>query len=122
MKPCNLYPGRIGSHGYGVLPGEFLAHRQAYADAHGVPLSSLKGLTVRHSCDVRACREPAHLSTGTHLDNMRDMRQRATDSKPATRGAWRTCRPRKPGSPWQPYGRTWRRAAGRADNLTMRKI
>lgn len=56
------------------------SHRLAYELAHGaVPLP---GLCVTHSCDNRACCNPAHLSVGTKKDNHDDMKARDRVTKP----------------------------------------
>lgn len=51
-----------------------------------------QGMDVRHSCHNRACVNPAHLSLGTRLDNMRDMkeagRQRRGEDKPNHKLTW----------------------------------
>jgi len=60
--------------GYGLLSidaktGKKLAHRIVYTLTKGnIP----DGLVVMHSCDNPSCCNPAHLSCGTQLDNMRD--------------------------------------------------
>jgi hypothetical protein len=61
-----------GSDDYGrfALAGRRVpAHRFAYEVAVG-PIP--EGLRVLHSCDNPPCCNPAHLSLGTDLDNMRD--------------------------------------------------
>lgn len=62
--------------GYGLVYRDGVrhyAHRVAYADSVGVPISALKGLVVRHKCDDPRCVNPDHLLPGTQADNMRDM-------------------------------------------------
>lgn len=64
-------------NGYGVAwadlgdgPRTHTAHRVAFYLANG--RAADLSLDVMHSCDNRLCCNPAHLSEGTRLDNMRD--------------------------------------------------
>ena len=50
-----------------------LAHRLAYVRHHKLKLADIEGQLVLHSCDVRNCVNPEHLSLGTHKDNSQDM-------------------------------------------------
>lgn len=72
MKDCVLWDGAIGNHGYGCTTTGALAHRVAYAEANGLDHKTMGGV-VMHSCDVRACVEPSHLTLGTHQQNTQDM-------------------------------------------------
>lgn len=51
-------------------------HRVAYCFTRSIPLSYIKGLVVRHTCDNPRCINPRHLLIGTQQDNMNDMLSR----------------------------------------------
>lgn len=87
MKPCKEWRGKKTAAGYGVTyrgGGMFYAHRQSYADSAGIAYEDIVG-EVRHMCDNRGCYEPTHLETGTHAENMRDMRVRGRACSGETR-------------------------------------
>jgi hypothetical protein len=51
----------------------YAAHRLAFLLANGhLP----DNMNVCHSCDNRLCINPAHLFLGTHIDNMKDMKEK----------------------------------------------
>lgn len=71
---CWPWMGRLNKYGYGQLSAgntEVLAHRAAYFLSNPEMDHSL---CVMHSCDNPKCCNPAHLSLGTHSENMGDMR------------------------------------------------
>lgn len=70
---CWEWQGGRDAHNYGKLrigrAHQELAHRRSYI-LHKGPLSPAD--VVRHSCDNPPCVNPAHLHSGTHLDNILD--------------------------------------------------
>ncbi len=63
-----------------------LKHRAVYCDAHGLPLSAIDGLVIRHTCDNPRCINPLHLVKGTHQDNVRDRVQRNRSARGERQG------------------------------------
>ena len=74
---CWLWIGSISTFGYGQLgmPGAVpvRAHVLSYKLFKG---KVKRGLDVMHSCDVRCCVNPDHLSLGTRKQNMTDALKR----------------------------------------------
>jgi HNH endonuclease len=73
-EACWLWEGATTKKGYGTIrtaDGRLTyVHVLVFTHMHG-PL--LPGLEVAHSCDVRNCVRPDHLSAKSHAGNMNDM-------------------------------------------------
>lgn len=76
---CLNFDGFLNQWGYGMCwhnGSSQLAHRVAYTEARGLPIESIKGKVVRHTCDNPTCVNPEHLLIGTQQDNMDDKMRR----------------------------------------------
>lgn len=67
--PRNMVYGSFSDKGRKVL-----AHRWIYQETTGAKL--LKGVVIRHTCDVSLCVNPDHLLSGTQADNIQDCIER----------------------------------------------
>jgi hypothetical protein len=70
---CILWPYAVNKMGYGLLSQHRVAmhaHRWMCIKANGEPPSAAH--EARHSCHVPECVNPAHLTWGTHTENMHD--------------------------------------------------
>lgn len=73
---CWEWQGTLDTGGYGRLwlrgLGSRTAHRVSWQIANGaIP----DGLHVLHHCDTPACIRPDHLTVGSHVENMRQMKE-----------------------------------------------
>lgn len=81
--PDDCWPWQSTATGMGYgrikIDGKvYSAHRVAYALAHGdIPSGhGFHGTVIRHTCDNKACCNPAHLVAGTQRANAADMSKR----------------------------------------------
>lgn len=73
---CWPWLGYLDKDGYGRFTlnrKKYQTHRFAYFLATG---QEPNGSHIRHSCDNPSCVNPAHLSAGSHVDNMHDRNAR----------------------------------------------
>jgi hypothetical protein len=76
LGPCWIWQGAKFNHGYGqivIMHKYELVHRVSFKE-HGNELSDDEDLL--HRCDTKLCARPSHMTAGTHLDNMADMRSK----------------------------------------------
>lgn len=87
---CWLWTGHVSRSGYGRITVGGKDGTVAYA--HRISYEHFKGtippeLNVMHSCDVRRCINPDHLSLGTPIDNMADRDAKGRGRIPRLKGA-----------------------------------
>jgi hypothetical protein len=81
---CWNWKSKIDRYGYGEF--RYVQNSKRYYKlAHRLALSftgvDVTGKLVLHSCDNRKCCNPNHLRSGTHQENMNDMKERGRSLK-----------------------------------------
>jgi len=78
VNGCWEYQGARDKHGYGTrrigsrtANKNYFVHRLVYEF-----YNNESPQVVRHTCDNPSCINPEHLVSGTHIDNMKDMKER----------------------------------------------
>ena len=78
---CWEWRGCMHNNGYGLAVinnTSYRAHRLSYMiDKGAIP----EGLYLMHGCDNKRCVNPAHLTPGTHKENMADMKAKGRAAK-----------------------------------------
>lgn len=71
---CWLFTGYIDELGYGIIAETKHKRIKAHRASHAVFKCEIPdGMDIMHSCDVRCCVNPDHLSICSHQENMADM-------------------------------------------------
>lgn len=84
---CWIWIGNTNADGYGTFwykGRASLSHRVSYR-LHRGPIP--KGKLVLHTCDNRACVNPAHLFLGSDADNIKDMHNKGRAVHNAPKGS-----------------------------------
>jgi len=98
---CWLWTGSLNSKGYGsfgVNQRGVSSHKIAWALVKNNGILSDRKSHIMHSCDVRSCVNPAHLSLGTPKDNYEDANSkgRIIRRKPSEEATCKKGHPRTP--------------------------
>lgn len=83
---CHIWTGGLNAQGYGMIrmgAKHRRAHRLAWEAANG-PIP--EGLGLMHSCDVRCCVNPNHLTPAAQADNLKDMFAKGRGRIPDVKG------------------------------------
>ncbi len=78
---CWLFTGCVNNNGYGQIRHNgktMLAHRVAYELTTGEEPNGV----LLHTCDTPLCCNPEHLTVGTQMDNLQDMRNKGRGVNP----------------------------------------
>lgn len=78
---CWLFTGCVNNKGYGQIRHNgktMLVHRVAYELITGEEPNGV----LLHTCDTPLCCNPKHLTVGTQLDNLQDMRNKGRGVNP----------------------------------------